>query len=65
MNNASIKLAKILVEFTNGQLVCLHTRVWNNVDFNKLEKLFYGPSVSYTDDELHFHINEAMLNSEI
>ena len=53
------------MEFTNGQLVCLHTRVWNNVDFNKLEKLFYGPSVSYTDDELHFHINEAMLNSEI
>ena len=52
------------LECTNGQLLCFHSKVWNTLDFNKLEKTFYGPSVSYTSDEVHFHLTEAMLGFE-
>jgi hypothetical protein len=64
INNASIKKAKITLECLNGQLLSYNDLVWKNVDFSKIEKMFYGPSVNYIEDELHFHLHELAVGQE-
>lgn len=61
INSASIKKAKITLECLNGQLLSYNDSIWKNVDFNKIQKNFYGPSVHYTEDEIHFHLQEQAI----
>jgi hypothetical protein len=61
INSAAVKRAKVSLECTNGQLICYQNGAWQNVDFHKLQRTFYGPSIGYDQDEVHFQISENLL----
>lgn len=47
VNTAAVRSAKIVIECPNGQMMSNDTRLWKEVNFNKIERMFYGPSVKY------------------
>jgi hypothetical protein len=65
VNSAAVKSAKITIECPEGQILAYNSRVWSNPDFSRIERTFYGPSVSYEEDLIQFQVMDCMEKCEI
>ena len=42
-----------------GQMLTHNPKIWKNPSFNKIERTFYGPSVSYEEDKIYFLLMDS------
>jgi hypothetical protein len=64
INNATVRSARIGIECLNGQMMSYDTHIWQNSEFNRIERTFYGPSINYEEDVIQFHVLDAFDEAE-
>lgn len=64
INSAAVRMARITIDCNNGQMMSYDAHVWHNSDFCRIERTFYGPSVSYEEDLIQFHVFDAFDDTE-
>jgi hypothetical protein len=58
----AIQYAHLVITCRNGEIYSYSQNCWKNTAFNKIERSYYGPSVRYIKDALHF-INSKIVFS--
>jgi hypothetical protein len=56
----AIESAHLAITCRNGEISSCKQEDWRNSSFNKIERTYYGPSIRYTKDVLHF-INSKVI----
>ena len=54
VNGAALKKARVTLECVGGELGISTRSHWQSTEFSKIERLYYGPSVSYDCDIISF-----------
>lgn len=59
-NQMAIEFAHLVITCSNGIINSCNQQEWANTAFNKIERRYYGPSIRYQKDILHF-INSRII----